>query len=78
MDNIGGMHVKAASQKLIHEVLSMVIRQVLPRVNHSMHIGLHKICDDIDILKTRLCWRLLHINQSNDVFMIKEFYKVKY
>ena len=77
MDNIGGMHVKAASQKLIHEVLSMVVRQVLPRVNHSMHISLHKIGDDIDILKTRLCWRLLHINQSYDVFMIKELYKVK-
>ena len=55
----------------------MVVRQVLPRVNHSMHISLHKIGDDIDILKTRLCWRLLHINQSYDVFMIKELYKVK-
>ena len=55
----------------------MVVRQVLPRVNDSMHISLHKIGDDIDILKADLRRRLLHINQPNNVFMIKELYIVK-
>jgi hypothetical protein len=50
----------------------MVVRQVLPRVNDSMHVSLHKIGDDIDILKADLRRRLLHINQPNNVFMIKE------
>ena len=39
-----------------------------------MHISFHQVSDDVDVLVANLGGRLLHINQSNDVFMIKEFY----
>ena len=77
MDNVGRVNVKAASQELIHEILAMVVCQILARVNDSMHISFHKICNDVNIFITNLRWRLLDINKTNDIFVIKEFYERK-
>lgn len=69
------MNVQAASQELIHEILAMVISQILARVDHSMHISFHQICDDVNIFVANLRWWFLHINEANNVFMVKEFYQ---
>lgn len=73
MDDVRGVDVKAASEQLIHEVLAVVVRQVLSRVDHSVHVCLHQVRNDVDILVACLGWWLLHVYQPNDVLMIEEF-----
>ena len=74
MNNVRGVNVEATSKKLIHEVLTMIVGQVLPRVNDSVHIRLHEISDDVDIFVANLRWWFLHVHQTDDIFVIKEFY----
>ena len=68
------MNVQTTTQQLVHKVLTMIVCQFLTGVDNSMHICLHEVGDDVDVLVTRWCRWLLHINQSNDIFMIEEFY----
>ena len=70
------MDVESASEQLVHEVLAMVIRKILPRVNNSMHIRLHQIRNNINILVPFGSWWLLNVHEADDVFMIKKFYKI--
>lgn len=72
MDNVRTMDIKASSQKLVHEILTMIISKVLTRVNNSMHIRLHQVCNDVNILKTCGSWWFLDINKPDNVFVIKE------
>jgi len=52
----------------------MIISKVLTRVNNSVHISLHEVCNDVNILKAFRCWRLLHIYQADNVLVVEEFY----
>jgi len=67
------MNVETSTQKLIHEILHVVVSQVLPRIYHSMHVRLHQICYDVDIFVSSLCGRASNIDKSNDVLMIEKF-----
>ena len=69
------MNVETASQKLVHKVLTVIISQILSRLDNPMHICLHKICDDVDVLVACWGWWLLDINKSDDIFVIEEFYQ---
>ena len=51
----------------------MVIRQILPRVDNSMHVSLHQFCNYVNVLKTRPRRRFRHVQNLNDVLMVKEF-----
>lgn len=66
------MDVESSSQQLVHEILAVVVGQVLSRVDDSVHIGLHQVSDDVDVLIPSRSWGLLHVNQFNDVLVIKE------
>ena len=68
------MDVEASSEELVHEILAMIIRQILPRVDNSMHICFHQVSDDVDIFITGGSWWFLNVNQTNNVLVIKEFY----
>ena len=72
MDDIGRMDVQAASEKLVHEILTMVVFEVLSWVNDSVHVSLHQISDDVNIVEASWLWRLLHVDQADDIFMIEE------
>eukprot|EP00355_Strombidium_rassoulzadegani_P007892 CAMPEP_0168620054 /NCGR_PEP_ID=MMETSP0449_2-20121227/6929_1 /TAXON_ID=1082188 /ORGANISM="Strombidium rassoulzadegani, Strain ras09" /LENGTH=106 /DNA_ID=CAMNT_0008661027 /DNA_START=610 /DNA_END=930 /DNA_ORIENTATION=- len=72
MDDVGAVDVEAASQQLVHEVLAVVVGQVLPRVDHSVHVGFHQVSDDVNVLVASLCRRLLNVYQSDDVLMVEE------
>ena len=67
------MDVEAASEQLVHEVLAVIVGQLLPRVDYSVHIGLHKVCDDVNVFISCLTRWFLYIYESNNVLMIKEF-----
>jgi hypothetical protein len=54
----------------------MVVGQVLPGVDHSVHVCFHQISNDIDVLVASLGRRAGHINQRDDVLMVKEFQKL--
>ena len=68
------MNIEAPSEQLIHKILAVVVSQILPRVNHSVHISLHEVCDDVDVFVVGLGGWLLDVDQSNNILMIKEFY----
>jgi hypothetical protein len=69
------MNVETASKKLIHEVLTVVVRQVLSWIDDSVHICLHKISYDIYVFISSFGGWFLNINKSNYVFVIEEFQK---
>lgn len=72
MDNVGCVHVVAARQDLEHEVLQVVVGQVLPRVDDAMHIRLHQLSDDVDVLVASLGGRLGNVEDFDDVFVVEE------
>ena len=37
-----------------------------------MHVSLHQISDDVNIVEASWLWRLLHVDQADDIFMIEE------
>ena len=69
------MDVETAAEELVHEVLEVIICEVLTGVDNTVHVSLHQVGDNIDILVTGLCRGLCHINECNDVLMVKEFQK---
>lgn len=71
------MNVEAASQQLIHEILAVIVGEVLSGIDNSMHIGFHEVSNNIDIFIPCHGWWLLHVDKSNNVLMIKEFYITK-
>jgi len=73
MDNICRVDIKTASEQLIHEILAMIISEVLTGVNNPMHIGFHEIRDDVNIFIASRGRRLLDIDKTNYIFMVKEF-----
>jgi virulence-associated protein VapD len=74
VDDIRAVDVKTSSKQLVHEVLRVVVGQILARVDDSMHVGLHQVCDDVNVFVASGCRWFLNINESNDVLVIKEFY----
>lgn len=72
MDNIGGVNVEAASEQLIHEILTVIVSQVLSRVYDPMHVSLHQICDNINIFIASWSWRFLNVDEADDVLVIEE------
>ena len=69
------MNVQAASQQLIHEILAMIISQILPRVNNSVHISFHEVRNDVNVLVAGHGRRLLHIDEADDILVVEEFCK---
>jgi hypothetical protein len=73
VDDVGTVDVETPSEQLVHEILAVVIREVLSRVNNFVHISLHQISDDVDILVTSGRMRFLYIHQPNDILVVEEF-----
>ena len=70
------MDIQSTPQKLVHEILTVVISKVLSGVYNSMHIRFHQVCDDVNIFETFGGGRLLHVYEPNNVLMIKELYMI--
>ena len=51
----------------------MIIRQILARVDHAVHIGFHQVSDDVNVFEACHCRWLGNVNQGNDVLMVEEF-----
>ena len=72
MDNVRSVHIVTARKHLEHEVLQMIVSQVLSGVDNAVHIGFHQLSDNVDVLVIRLLWWLGHIKHFDDVFVVKE------
>jgi len=72
MDNVRCVHIVTARKHLEHEVLQMIVSQVLSGVDNAVHIGFHQLSDNVDVLVIRLLWWLGHIKHFDDVFVVKE------
>ena len=55
----------------------MVVGQILPRVNDSVHISFHQVRNDVDILVAGHGGWLLNVDESNDILVVEEFCKNK-
>jgi|NorSeaMetagenome_1021524.scaffolds.fasta_scaffold343041_1 hypothetical protein len=58
MNNVSRVKVIGSSQKLVHKILHVFVRKLLSRVNNSVHVSLHQLCDNVDVLEASLSWRL--------------------
>ena len=74
MYDIGGVHEQQPSQYLIHEVLNMLIAELLPRVNNPMKVCFHEVSNDVDVgvAGPRLWPQDIH--QSDEVIMFEELW----
>ena len=72
VDDVGRVHVVASCEDLEHEVLQVIVCQVLPRVDNSMHISLHQLRDNVDVFIARGCRWFGNIQDFDDVLMIEE------
>lgn len=73
MDDVGRVHIVATCQHLEHKVLQVIVRQVLPRVNDTVHVRLHQLSDDVDVFVTGGGRWLSNVDDLDDVLMVKEF-----
>lgn len=64
------MHRLQGTQRLVNEVLAVVIGQLLC-TNYSVHIGLHELLNEIDLSKGIVVPRLLDIEDGDDVLMVE-------
>lgn len=62
MDDVRRVHIIGALENLMHKVLHVVVREILARVDDSVHVGLHQLRDDIDVFKACTLRGLLDIN----------------
>lgn len=46
------MDVLDSAQDLIEEVLRVLVREVLPRINHTMEVGFHQLGHDVHVLSS--------------------------
>ena len=76
MNDIGTVDVQTPSQQLVHEILAMVVCQVLSGVDNSVHVCLHQVGYNVDIFVSLHRWWFLHIDKSDDVLVIEEFYSI--
>ena len=72
MNDVRGVHIVRADQDLEHEVLHVVVGQVLPGVDDSVHVSLHQISDDIDVFVASLGGWPGYFEKVNDVFVVEE------
>jgi hypothetical protein len=78
VDNVGRMEVVSSGEKLVHEVLQVLICQLLSRVNNSVHISFHQFGDNVNIFVPSGCRGLQNINQVNDVLLVKELQQLDF
>ena len=62
MDDRRRVNVETASEQLVHEVLAVIVSKILARVDDSVHVSLHQIGDDVDVLVAGRSWWLLNVN----------------
>ena len=62
MNDVGWVQVVAATQELMHKILHVLISEFLSGVDNSVHVSLHKLCDNVNIFIAWLSWGLEHIN----------------
>lgn len=64
------MHGLERSQRLVDEILAMVVGEVLGS-NDSVHIRLHEFLDKVDLVEAIVASRLLDIKNGDDVFVVE-------
>lgn len=61
MHDVGAVQVEHTPEELIHKVLIVLIRQLLPRVDELMHICFHQLGYYVDVLIAHLRGRFLNV-----------------
>lgn len=73
VDDQGRMHIQNSPQDLVNKVLDVFIREFLPRIHNSVHVGLHQVADDVDVFKASPSFvGLDDIKKGDNIFMVKE------
>lgn len=76
MNNIRRVDVQAASEQLVHEILAVIVSEVLSWIYDPMHIGLHEVSNDVDVLIAGLRGWLLHVDEADNIFVVEELYSI--
>ena len=78
MDDVCCVHVVATGEHLEHEILQVVIGQVLSGVNDTVHIGLHQLSNNVDVLIPSGRRWPGDIQNFDYIFVLKEFQKADF
>lgn len=66
MKDVGRVHRLEASQSLVDEILTVIIRQVL-RAYHAMHVSLHELLNEINLGEGVKVGGLLYVQDGYDL-----------
>ena len=67
------MKEEQAAEKLVHEVLVVLVLQGLLRHDQLVEVSAHFLCDDVDVSVVGLMRWSLDVDQFDYVFMFQEF-----
>jgi len=70
VENVCGVHSLEGAEGLVDKVLAVVIRQILC-ANNTVHIGLHKLLDEIDFGEGLIAAGFLDVEDRYNVLMVE-------
>ncbi|KAG5462802.1 MAG: hypothetical protein BJ554DRAFT_3486, partial [Olpidium bornovanus] len=70
VQDVRRVHVLQRPQRLVHEVLAVVVGQGL-RADHPVQVGLHELLYDVDLPERSVVLRLRHVQDGNDVLVVE-------
>lgn len=73
VDYICGVHEQESSQDLVHEVLDVLVAEILSGVDHPMQVGLHQLSNNVDIDVAGPGLRLEQVHHIDYILMFEEF-----
>lgn len=63
------VNVLDSATNLVRKVLSLLIDERMSRAQQLAHISIHKLCDNVDVIKSIIIVRLVNIEELQDIFM---------
>lgn len=70
MQHVGRVHRLEGAQRLVDEVLAVVVRELLC-ADDAVHVGLHELLDEIDLVKGVVAPGLLDVEDRDDVLVVE-------
>lgn len=75
VDNVRRVHVIRRPENLVHEVLNVLVAELLLRVNDSVQVGFHEVSDDVDVSVSFRVLRFEDLKQANYVVVVEKLQK---
>lgn len=72
------MNILDSATNLIGEIFALLINERMSRAQQFAHVGIHKLCDDVDVVKSVIIIRLVDIDELQNVFMMHRAHEANF